>query len=143
MEINDLFTIRLNSAQHALLCEVFSELAGLDLPPAHDDAFDSLWESVIEAEHELKFEDWTALDLKNPADCGQLFNWTRDIIAQSFHDIIIWDLEQFWEFQEFVRVQEKLYHFDTFIRTQQSCMVVCDGCAIVHCLVVIVGVVVF
>lgn len=57
MEINDLFTIRLNSAQHALLCEVFSELAGLDLPPAHDDAFDSLWESVIEAEHELKFED--------------------------------------------------------------------------------------
>ncbi len=57
MEINDLFTIRLNSEQHTLLCEVFSSLADLDLPPAHDDVFDSLWESVIEAEHELKFED--------------------------------------------------------------------------------------
>ena len=104
MEINDLFTIRLNSEQHALLNECLSGVASLDLPPSHEDAFDSLWESVIEAEHELKFEDWIALELKNPADCGQLFNWTRDIITQSFHDIIIWDLEQFWEFQEFVRV---------------------------------------
>lgn len=57
MEINDLFTIRLNSEQHALLNECLSGVASLDLPPSHEDAFDSLWESVIEAEHELKFED--------------------------------------------------------------------------------------
>ena len=57
MEINDLFTITLNSEQHALLNECLSGVASLDLPPSHEDAFDSLWESVIEAEHELKFED--------------------------------------------------------------------------------------
>lgn len=57
MKFNDQFTITLTSAQHDLLTDIFSSLADLDLPPAHDDVFDSLWESVIEAEHELKFED--------------------------------------------------------------------------------------
>ena len=57
MKITDQFQITFSSAQYDLLTDIFSSLADLDLPPAHDDVFDSLWESVIEAEHELKFED--------------------------------------------------------------------------------------
>ena len=53
MEINDLFTIRLNSEQHALLNECLSGVASLDLPPSQEDAFDSLWENVIECHHEI------------------------------------------------------------------------------------------
>ena len=57
MKYTDQFTIRLNSVQHDLILQVFSGVAELDLPPALDDAFDSLWENVIEAEHQLIFED--------------------------------------------------------------------------------------
>ena len=53
MEINDLFTIRLNSEQHALLNECLSGVASLDLPPSLDDNFDNLWENVIECDHKI------------------------------------------------------------------------------------------
>tara|TARA_Y100001960_G_scaffold305574_1_gene359832 strand:- start:321 stop:491 length:171 start_codon:yes stop_codon:yes gene_type:complete len=53
MKYTDQFTIRLNSVQHDLILQIFSGVAELDLPPALDDAFDSLWENVIEAEHQI------------------------------------------------------------------------------------------
>ena len=57
MEINDQFQITLTSQQYDLLTDIFSSLADLDLPPAEDDAFDSLWDQVINAEHQIKFEE--------------------------------------------------------------------------------------
>jgi len=53
MKFNDQFTITLTSAQHDLLTDIFSSLADLDLPPAEDDQFDSLWDQVINAEHKI------------------------------------------------------------------------------------------
>ena len=53
MKYTDQFTIRLNSVQHDLILQIFSGVAELDLPPSFDDAFDSLWENVIEAEHQI------------------------------------------------------------------------------------------
>ena len=53
MKFNDQFTITLTSAQHDLLTSIFSSLADLDLPPAEDDQFDSLWDQVINAEHKI------------------------------------------------------------------------------------------
>ena len=57
MKFNDQFTITLTSAQHDLLTSIFSSLADLDLPPAEDPEFDDLWEKVINAEHQIHFED--------------------------------------------------------------------------------------
>ena len=57
MEINDQFQISLSSAQYALLTDIFSSLADLDLPPAEDPEFDDLWEKVINANHQINFED--------------------------------------------------------------------------------------
>ena len=57
MEINDQFQITLTSEQYDLLTDIFSSAADLDLPPTEDDAFDSLWDAVINAEHQIKFEE--------------------------------------------------------------------------------------
>ena len=53
MKFTDKFTITLNSEQHALLNECLSGVASLDLPPSQEDAFNSLWENVIECHHEI------------------------------------------------------------------------------------------
>ena len=57
MKFNDQFTITLTSAQHDLLNDIFSSLADLDLPPAEDDQFDSLWDQVINADHKIITEE--------------------------------------------------------------------------------------
>lgn len=57
MKFNDQFTITLTSAQHDLLTDIFSSLADLDLPPAEDENFDSLWDAVLNAEHQIITED--------------------------------------------------------------------------------------
>ena len=57
MKFNDQFTITLTSAQHDLLTDIFSSLADLDLPPAEDDQFDSLWDQVLNAEHKIIAEE--------------------------------------------------------------------------------------
>ena len=57
MKFNDQFTITLTSAQHDLLTDIFSSLADLDLPPAEDDQFDSLWDQVINADHKIITEE--------------------------------------------------------------------------------------
>ena len=57
MEINDQFQITLSSQQYDLLTDIFSSAADLDLPPTEDDAFDSLWDAIINAEHQIKFEE--------------------------------------------------------------------------------------
>ena len=57
MKFTDQFTITLTSAQHDLLTDIFSSLADLDLPPAEDDQFDSLWDAVLNADHQIITED--------------------------------------------------------------------------------------
>ena len=57
MEITDQFQITLTSEQYDLLTDIFSSAADLDLPPTEDDAFDSLWDAVINADHNIKFEE--------------------------------------------------------------------------------------
>ena len=57
MKFNDQFTIQLTSRQHDLLTDIFSSLADLDLPPAEDDQFDSLWDQVINADHKIITEE--------------------------------------------------------------------------------------
>ena len=57
MEINDQFQITLTSEQYDLLTDIFSSAADLDLPPTEDDAFDSLWDAVINADHDIKIEE--------------------------------------------------------------------------------------
>ncbi len=57
MKFTDQFTIVLNSRQHELMLELFSGAAELDLPPTCESEFDSLWESVIECQHEIVEED--------------------------------------------------------------------------------------
>ena len=53
MKFNDQFTITLTSAQLDLLTDIFSSLADLDLPPAEDDQFDSLWDQILDADHKV------------------------------------------------------------------------------------------
>ena len=53
MKFTDKFTIVLNSRQHELMLELFSGAAGLDLPPTCEPEFNSLWDSVIECQHEI------------------------------------------------------------------------------------------
>lgn len=48
--LDEAIEIKINQAQYELLCEIFNELAGLDLPPAQDENFDPLWDAVIAAE---------------------------------------------------------------------------------------------
>ena len=57
MKFNDQFTITLTSAQHDLLTDIFSSLADLDLPPAEDENFDSLWDAVLNSDHQIITED--------------------------------------------------------------------------------------
>ena len=57
MKFTDLFHIQLTSQQHDLLTDIFSSLADLDLPPAEDENFDSLWEAVLNADHQIITED--------------------------------------------------------------------------------------
>ena len=57
MKFNDQFTIQLTSRQHDLLTDIFSSLADLDLPPAEDENFDSLWDAVLNADHQIITED--------------------------------------------------------------------------------------
>ena len=57
MKFTDQFTVTLTSRQHALLTDIFSSLADLDLPPAEDDQFDSLWDQVLNAEHKIITEE--------------------------------------------------------------------------------------
>ena len=57
MKFTDQFTVTLTSQQHDLLTDIFSSLADLDLPPAEDDQFDSLWDQVINAEHKIITEE--------------------------------------------------------------------------------------
>ena len=57
MKFKDQFTIQLTSAQHDLLTDIFSSLADLDLPPAADENFDSLWDAVLNADHQIITED--------------------------------------------------------------------------------------
>ena len=57
MKFNDQFTIQLNSRQHDLLVEIFSNLADLDLPPAEDPDFDDLWDQILDADHQIITED--------------------------------------------------------------------------------------
>ena len=57
MKITDQFQITFTSEQYALLTDIFSSLADLDLPPAEDPEFDDLWEKVINADHQINFED--------------------------------------------------------------------------------------
>ena len=57
MKFNDQFTITLTSAQHDLLTDIFSSLADLDLPPVEDENFDSLWDAVLNADHQIITED--------------------------------------------------------------------------------------
>ena len=57
MKFNDQFTIQLTSQQHDLLTDIFSSLADLDLPPVEDENFDSLWDAVLNAEHQIITED--------------------------------------------------------------------------------------
>ena len=57
MKITDQFHLNLTSAQYALLTDIFSSLADLDLPPAEDDQFDSLWDQVLNAEHKIITEE--------------------------------------------------------------------------------------
>jgi len=57
MKFKDLFHIQLTSQQHDLLTDIFSSLADLDLPPAEDENFDSLWDAVLNAEHQIITED--------------------------------------------------------------------------------------
>ena len=71
MEINDQFQISLSSAQYALLTDIFSSLADLDLPPAEDPEFDQLWDQVINADHQIHFNEdksW-AQSLNSTAVC--------------------------------------------------------------------------
>ena len=53
MKFTDQFTVTLNSRQHDLLVEIFSNLADLYLPPAEDDQFDSLWDQILDADHKV------------------------------------------------------------------------------------------
>ena len=57
MKITDQFQITFTSEQYALLTDIFSSLADLDLPPAEDDQFDSLWDQVLNAEHKIITEE--------------------------------------------------------------------------------------
>ena len=53
MKFTDQFTVTLNSRQHDLLVEIFSNLADLDLPPAEDPDFDDLWDQILDADHKV------------------------------------------------------------------------------------------
>ena len=57
MKITDQFQITFTSEQYDLLTDIFSSLADLDLPPAEDPEFDDLWDKVINADHQINFED--------------------------------------------------------------------------------------
>ena len=57
MKITDQFQITFSSEQYDLLTDIFSSLADLDLPPAEDPEFNDLWDKVINAEHQINFED--------------------------------------------------------------------------------------
>ena len=57
MKFKAQFTITLTSAQLDLLTDIFRSLADLDLPPAEDDQFDSLWDQVINADHKIITEE--------------------------------------------------------------------------------------
>ena len=57
MKITDQFQITLTSQQYDLLTDIFSEAAGLDLPPTEDENFNSLWDAVLDAQHNINFEE--------------------------------------------------------------------------------------
>ena len=57
MKITDQFQISLTSEQYDLLTDIFSSAADLDLPPTEDENFNSLWDAVLDAQHNIKFEE--------------------------------------------------------------------------------------
>lgn len=57
MKITDQFQISLTSEQYDLLTDIFAAAADLDLPPTEDDKFDSLWDAILDAEHNINFEE--------------------------------------------------------------------------------------
>ena len=57
MEITDQFHLNLTSAQYGLLTDIFSSLADLELPPAEDPEFDQLWEKILDADHQIHFNE--------------------------------------------------------------------------------------
>ena len=59
MKITDQFQISLTSEQYDLLTDIFSSAADLDLPPTEDENFNSLWDAVLDAQHNINFEEVT------------------------------------------------------------------------------------
>jgi len=57
MKITDQFQISLTSEQYDLLTDIFAAAADLDLPPTEDDKFDSLWDAILDAQHNINFEE--------------------------------------------------------------------------------------
>ena len=57
MKITDQFQVTLTSEQYDLLTDIFSSAADLDLPPTEDENFNSLWDAVLDAQHNIKFEE--------------------------------------------------------------------------------------
>ncbi len=57
MKITDQFQISLTSEQYDLLTDIFSSAADLDLPPTEDENFNSLWDAVLDAQHNINFEE--------------------------------------------------------------------------------------
>ena len=57
MKITDQFQISLTSEQYDLLTDIFSAAADLDLPPTEDENFNSLWDAVLDAQHNINFEE--------------------------------------------------------------------------------------
>ena len=57
MKITDQFQVTLTSEQYDLLTDIFSSAADLDLPPTEDENFNSLWDAVLDAQHNINFEE--------------------------------------------------------------------------------------
>ena len=50
-------SLAVDQETYDLLTDIFSSLADLDSPPAEDENFDSLWDAVLNADHQIITED--------------------------------------------------------------------------------------
>ena len=57
MKITDQFQISLTSEQYDLLTAIFAAAADLELPPPEADNVDSLWDAMVDAAHNINFEE--------------------------------------------------------------------------------------
>ena len=65
MEINDQFQLTLTSEEYDMLNEVMPFAASFDFTEHHEGrTFDILWDKILNAEHQIKFEETKWIHLK-------------------------------------------------------------------------------